>query len=107
MTDKSLISTVTKLTDLLPYPEEGLKVKPIIDEHDSFVGAISFNGGKLETHTAPCNAMLVAMEGEAVVTIDGKNTKVKAGEMIVLPENVPHSVTPCGKFKMIIIKAKK
>ena len=46
--------------------------------------------------------MLRGVKPEALVTIDGKDSSVKAGQVIVMPANVPHSVTAVKQFKMLL-----
>ncbi|MFU8779871.1 MAG: cupin domain-containing protein, partial [Kiritimatiellia bacterium] len=41
--------------------------------------------------------------GEAAITIDGKTQNVKAGELIIMPANVPHALRADKRFKMLLI----
>jgi quercetin dioxygenase-like cupin family protein len=36
------------------------------------------------------------------LTIDGQDKQVTAGEIIIMPGNVPHAVTAQEKFKMLL-----
>jgi quercetin dioxygenase-like cupin family protein len=42
------------------------------------------------------------LDGSAHLTIGGKNVTVPAGQIIIMPANVPHSVVAKEKFKMLM-----
>ena len=43
------------------------------------------------------------LDGEAEVTIAGKPRRVKAGEFIIMPAEVPHALKAVKKFKMALV----
>lgn len=57
----------------------------------------------LSEHTAPFDALVYLLDGEAEVFISGKVHHLKAGEMVIMPSNQPHSLKAVQKFKMILI----
>jgi quercetin dioxygenase-like cupin family protein len=64
----------------------------------------AFDGGQgLSEHTAPYDAVVQVLDGRALLTIAGKQITVSAGELIVMPANVPHAVAAEEKFKMLLI----
>ena len=63
-------------------------------------------GEGVSTHTAPGDAMLQVLDGEAAVTIDGKQMTVRTGQVVVMPANIPHSVTGMVRFKMLLTVVK-
>jgi quercetin dioxygenase-like cupin family protein len=67
------------------------------------VTLFAFDEGEgLSEHTAPYDALLHVLEGEAQVTVAGEMNKVNAGEAIVLPAGKPHAVKALKKFKMLL-----
>ena len=63
----------------------------------------SFAAGEgVSTHSAPGDAMLYVLEGQAKVTIGGKPMTVNAGEVVVMPANIPHGVDAEQDFKMLL-----
>ncbi len=66
-----------------------------------------YQGEGVSTHTAPGDAMVQVLDGEALVNIDGKEITVNTGEIVVMPANIPHSVTASKKFKMLLTVIKK
>ena len=63
-------------------------------------------GQQLSEHTAPFDAVINILEGEARITIDRVKHKVVAGEMIIMPANIPHAVFATKKFKMMLTMIK-
>jgi quercetin dioxygenase-like cupin family protein len=61
------------------------------------------NGQKLSEHTAPYDAVIQVIDGTGKVVIDGRENTVEAGQIIIMPANVPHSVAADEKFKMMLI----
>jgi len=62
---------------------------------------------EISAHTSSGDAMVQILDGEALVNIDGKKITAKAGEVVVMPANVPHSVTAVSKFKMLLVVVKQ
>ncbi len=61
-------------------------------------------GTEIATHTTKGDALVIALEGQGKVTIDGQEQIVKQGEAIVMPANHPHSVAAHqGRFKMFLV----
>lgn len=63
-------------------------------------------GEGLKTHTAPGDAMVVALDGEAKITIADEEFILKEGETIVMPKDIPHAVYGTSPFKMLLILVK-
>lgn len=60
-------------------------------------------GEEISTHASDGDAMVVALDGEGEVTIDGKTFTVHAGETILMPSKTPHAVLATACFKMFLI----
>ena len=56
----------------------------------------------LSEHTAPFDALVHILEGEAEVTISGKSFQLKMGDAIIMPANEPHALKAVQKFKMLL-----
>ena len=59
-------------------------------------------GQALSEHTAPFEALVQVLEGEAEISIGGKPHRVKGGESILLPGGIPHAVAAVTPFKMLL-----
>ncbi len=67
--------------------------------------AISEKEG-LSTHSAPGDAFLTVLEGEALIKIEDTDYHLKDGDSIVMPANKPHSVDAKTDMKMSLILIK-
>ena len=99
-----LESKITYLLDLIDYQKDSIISRIILDKKNGSVTFFTFDEGqKLSEHTAPFDAMVYVLDGEVSITISGKSSNLKAGDMIILPANEPHAVKAIKKFKMILI----
>ena len=96
------------LAELVAY-EEGRVVSRTFAQNPSIgLTLFSFDEGEgVSTHTAPGDAMVQVLDGEAVVNIDGKEMTVSAGQVVVMPADIPHSVTAAKRFKMLLTVVKR
>jgi quercetin dioxygenase-like cupin family protein len=91
------------LLDMIDYQEGAVVSRTIIDKKAGTVTLFAFDQGQgLSEHTAPFDAMVHVLEGEAEVTISGKPFQLKQGEMIIMPANEPHALTAVTNFKMVL-----
>lgn len=60
-------------------------------------------GEEISSHDSKGDAMVLALDGEGRITIDGREHSLKAGEAIVMPANIPHAVFATECFKMLLI----
>ena len=71
------------------------------------VTLFAFDKGQgLSEHTAPFEALVFVVDGEADVTIADDVHKVKSGEMIIMPANKPHALHAAERFKMMLVMMK-
>jgi quercetin dioxygenase-like cupin family protein len=93
-----------KLRDLVAYQNGAVVSKTLVNEKAGTVTVFAFDEGQgLSEHTAPYDAMVIAVEGEVEVKISGESFDLKEGEMIIMPANKPHALKAVTRFKMILI----
>ncbi|AFD00467.1 double-stranded beta-helix domain protein [Methanocella conradii HZ254] len=101
---ESLLGKALRLGELVGYQEGSVVSREVINKKTGTVTIFAFDEGEgLSTHSAPFDAMLYVVEGEAEVTIDDNPSKLKAGDFIIMPANHPHAVKALKKFKMLLI----
>jgi quercetin dioxygenase-like cupin family protein len=92
-----------ELLSLVEYSRDSIVSKTILDILAGTITLFAFDKGqKLSEHTAPYNAVVQVLDGSAKLTIGGEDIKVLAGEIIIMPANVPHAVIAEEKFKMLL-----
>ena len=95
---------VFKLAELLNYQKSSVVSRTLIDKKIGTVTLFAFDKGQgLSEHTAPYDALIFIVDGEAKVFISGKARTVQNGEMIIMPANKPHSLRAIKRFKMILV----
>ncbi len=62
---------------------------------------------EISAHTSPGDAMVQVLDGEALININGEKIKATKGQVVVMPANVPHSVTAESQFKMLLVVVKQ
>jgi len=99
-----MVGTTTNLKELIAYQEGSIVSREIIKKPVGTVTVFAFDQGQgLSEHTAPFDAMVNVIEGEAEIMISGKAHTVKEGEFIIMPANQPHAVQAQKRFKMMLV----
>ncbi len=95
------------LENLIAYQKDSVVSKTIIKKKTGTVTLFAFDKDQgLSEHTAPYEALVYLVDGEAEITVGGKPNVVKKGEMILLPANVPHALSAISPFKMMLTMIK-
>ena len=99
-----LAGRALKLAGLLDYQEDAVVSRTIIDKRTGTVTLFAFDEGEgLSEHTAPFDALVYVLDGEAAITVSGKESRVTAGEMLIIPANQPHALRAVKRFKMLLV----
>jgi quercetin dioxygenase-like cupin family protein len=98
-----LLERAVKAIDLVDYQEGSVVSRTLIDEDAGTVTLFAFDEGQeLSEHTAPYDALVHLLDGEAEIIVSGKAIRLKEGEMVVMPANEPHALKALRRFKMIL-----
>ena len=93
----------TKAVGLVNYQDGAVVSRELVKKPSGTVTVFAFDQGQgLSEHTARFNALLQVLEGEAMVVISGHHHCLRAGGLILIPANEPHSVKAIKRFKMIL-----
>jgi len=109
MMEKSMFehSNVFRFPEKVDYFLEGIVSKRILDKPVGTVTLFAFDKGqRLSTHSAPFDAMVQVIEGEAEIGINDQPFQLKSGDTIIMPAGIPHSVIATEKFKMVLTMIK-
>ena len=99
---------VLTLKEMVEYQDGSIVSKEIIKKESGTVTLFAFDKGQgLSEHTAPFDALVNVLDGQAEVRISGKPFIVKEGELIIMPANKPHSIQAIARFKMLLVLIKK
>ncbi|NQU05127.1 MAG: cupin domain-containing protein [Calditrichaeota bacterium] len=98
---------VENLSSLVDYQESSVVSKTLIKKSAGNVSLFAFDKGEgLSEHTAPFDAMVSILDGEAEIIISGETYIVKQGEMVIMPADEPHALKAVNRFKMMLTMIK-
>lgn len=106
--ERSLEGQVKRAAELIDYQEGSVVSRQITKGEGGNVTLFAFDQGEgLTEHTSPFDAFMLLLDGEAEVTVSGKPSRLREGDMLLMPANVPHSLKATSRFKMLLIMIKQ
>jgi quercetin dioxygenase-like cupin family protein len=106
-TSEKLGAKAVKLANLADYQDDSIVSRTIIDKKAGTITFFAFDEGQgLSEHTAPYDALVYILDGEAEVVISGKTSHLTEGEMALIPAGKPHALKAARRFKMMLIMIK-
>ena len=95
------------LRDAVNYQEGSIVSRQILKKPNGNITLFAFDKEQsLTEHTSPFEAVVNIVEGEMEIKVGGEPNTVKAGEIIILPPNVPHGLVAQQKTKMLLTMIK-
>ncbi len=92
------------LASLVDYQTGSVVSRTLLSKSVGNVTLFAFaNNQGLSEHTTPYDAMVLTVEGELEIRIEGKSQKLIVGEVLTMPANKPHAVFSTGRSKMLLV----
>jgi quercetin dioxygenase-like cupin family protein len=89
--------------NLADYQEGSVVSRSLLKRSGGTITFFAFDAGQgLSEHTAPFDAVVHILEGEAEIAIGGKAVTVAAGQIVLMPANQPHALSALTSFKMVL-----
>jgi quercetin dioxygenase-like cupin family protein len=86
------------------YAAGSVVSKTLIKKDIGNITLFAFDSGQgLSEHTAPFDAVVYILDGQAEITIGGRMQNVSAGEMLIMPANISHALQAKERFKMLLV----
>ena len=102
-TGDKLAAQALRLTDLINYQDDSVVSRTLVNQASGSVTLFAFGKGQgLSEHTAPFDALVYMLDGEADITIAGKTVRSRAGDLVIMPANHPHALDAVTPFKMML-----
>ena len=99
----SLKGKVLKLAALAEYQAGAVVSREVVRKPSGTATVFAFAKGQgLSEHTAPYDALVQVLDGEAHITIMGKPHTVKKGELLIMPARQRHALEARQRFKMLL-----
>jgi quercetin dioxygenase-like cupin family protein len=106
-TEKIIVPEKQDLKEMLIYQPGSVVSKVLLKKNTGNITLFAFDKGEgLSEHTAPFDAFVQIIDGNAEVTISGNIYKLAAGNSIIMPADQPHSLKALAQFKMILVMIK-
>jgi quercetin dioxygenase-like cupin family protein len=92
-----------KAPELINYQDGAVVSRQLVHQPAGNVTLFAFDEGQgLSEHTAPFDALVQIVEGEAEVILSGRPHRLLGGDMILMPAGKPHALKALQRFKMIL-----
>jgi quercetin dioxygenase-like cupin family protein len=98
------VSSADNLSELVAYQDGSVVSRTLVKKSAGSVTLFAFDKDQgLSEHSAPFDAMVCILAGQAEITLAGQSTVVKEGGMLIMPANVPHALKAPERFKMMLV----
>jgi len=96
-------SQILQVAEMVSYQAGSVVSRQVIKADAGNVTLFAFEADQgLSEHTAPFDALVHILDGEAQVTISGSLFELKTGDAIIMPANEPHALKAVKRFKMLL-----
>ncbi len=98
------IATVLTMKEQVAY-QPGQVVSKTLAQNDAVsVTLFAFDKGEeISTHESGGDALVLCLDGEGHITVDGVEHILHEGESILMPARHPHAVFGQEQFKMLLV----
>ena len=98
------IATVLTMKEQVAY-QPGQVVSKTLAQNDAVsVTLFAFDKGEeISTHESGGDALVLCLDGEGRITVDGVEHVLHEGESILMPARHPHAVFGQERFKMLLV----
>ena len=105
--ERGLAGQVRRMAGLVDYQEGSVVSRQVMKGEGGNVTLFAFDRGQgLTEHTSPFDALVYVLDGEAEVTVSGAPSRLREGDMILMPANAPHALKAPSHFKMLLAMIK-
>ncbi len=102
-----LAAAPTEVVELTKYVDGSIVSRTLNENSAGTLTCFAFDAGqRLSEHSAPFDAFVLVLDGAAELTIGGETVRACAGQIVLMPANVPHAVAAPERFKMLLLMLK-
>ncbi len=96
-------SEILHIAELVSYQDGSVVSRQITKADAGNVTLFAFDRDQeLSEHTAPFDALVHILDGNAEIKISGKAYNLKTDDAILMPANEPHALRALTRFKMLL-----
>lgn len=94
---------ILNMAQMATYQDGSIVSRQITKAEAGNVTLFAFDAGQeLSEHTAPFDALVHILDGQAEIYISGQLYQLETGQAIILPAGQPHALKALQKFKMLL-----
>ncbi len=91
------------LLELVDYAAGAIVSRTLAENESGTITLFAFDTDQgLSEHTAPFDAFVQILDGKAEIVIAGKPVEARAGQIVLMPANIPHALKAIEPFKMLL-----
>ncbi len=92
------------LEKMVDYSEGSIVSRALVQSKVGTVTLFAFDKGQgLSEHSAPFDAIVQVLDGTAHINIGEETVVTSAGETVLMPADIPHSLDANERFKMLLV----
>lgn len=96
------------ILELVDYEEGRVVSRTLASKSSVGITVFAFDEGEgISAHSASGDAMVQILDGEALITIGEEKMTASAGQVVVMPADVPHALHAVSRFKMMLTVVKR
>ncbi len=98
---------VVTLKDQVAVESGTIVSKTLVNGDALTMTLFAFDAGQgVSTHSAPGDAFVVCLEGEAEIELNGEKLLIHEGESLIMPAGAPHALKAVKQYKMLLTVVK-
>lgn len=96
------------LAEMVSYQEGQVVSRTLAQNAFLSLTLFAFDRGEgISAHSVLADALVQVLDGRAAITIGDKQVEVAAGQVVAMPEGVPHALDAKERFKMLLFVIKR
>jgi quercetin dioxygenase-like cupin family protein len=93
-----------ELASMVEYAEGQVVSRTLCQNSAVNITVFAFDKGEgISAHTVSADALVHVLDGTAKVTIGDEQMRVSAGQVVAMPNGVPHALDAEERFKMFLV----
>ena len=92
------------LSESIEYQDGSIVSRTLVKKNGGTLTLFAFDAGQeLSEHSAPFDAVVQILDGQAELIIGGEKVTASTGKTVLMPADVPHAVHAPSRFKMLLV----
>ena len=104
MNDVDLATEAQSLAGLVEYQPGSVVSRSLLNKSTGTITLFAFDAGQsLSEHSTPHDALVLGIDGELEIRIDGDPRRLKSGYVLLMPADKPHAIEALTRSKMVLV----